>query len=311
MKHISIEGSSKTVSQLIMGGDHFSESKYDLVSSLLDTFLANGGNTVDTAHQYGEDGASEKAIGRWMKERGNREQVVILTKGAHHDETGRRVNPQAITHDITESLKRLQTDYLDMWALHRDDPNVPVEVVIDVLNEHMNAGRIRAIGASNWSYERIQAANEYARSQGMKGFTFSSTNLSLAKMIVPRWEGCVAADEATCAWHAKTGLPLLSWSSLGGGFMAGRFSPEQRDNEEMVRTYYSEANWQRLERTKELAAQKGIPFVQLALAYVLHQPFPTCALVAAYSAQELHNNLAATDTTLSPEEVRWLEYGEQ
>jgi aryl-alcohol dehydrogenase-like predicted oxidoreductase len=291
-----------------MGGDHFNQSKFGLVSSLLDKFTAMGGNTIDTAYQYG-NGESELTIGRWIKERGNREQMVILTKGAHHDETGPRVNPQAITHDLTVSLERLQTDYIDLYALHRDDPDVPAGTVIDILNEHMQAGKIRAIGASNWTYKRIQEANDYAEQNGLTGFTFSSTNLSLAKMIEPRWAGCVPADAATCRWHESTRMPLLSWSSLGGGFMAGRFSSDQPDNEEMVRTYYSEANWKRLERTNQLAKDKGVPSVQLALAYVLNQTFPTCALAAAYTLEELDSNLAAAGISLTPEEVHWLENG--
>ncbi|WP_248930232.1 aldo/keto reductase [Paenibacillus hamazuiensis] len=104
MKRISIEGLHKPVGQLIMGGDHFRAENFELISSLLDEFAASGGNAIDTAYQYGEDGASERTIGRWMKERGNREQIVILTKGAHHDETGRRVNPKAITNDLDASL---------------------------------------------------------------------------------------------------------------------------------------------------------------------------------------------------------------
>ncbi|MCR8635012.1 aldo/keto reductase [Paenibacillus radicis (ex Xue et al. 2023)] len=310
MKTISIKGLYKPCGQLIMGSDHFNQSQFGLANSLLDKFTAMGGTTIDTAFQYG-DGESEKTIGRWIHERNNREQVVILTKGAHHDETGHRVNPQSITHDLNISLERLQTDYIDLYALHRDDPNVPVGPIIDILNEHLLAGKILALGASNWSHQRIQEANDYAQQNGLTGFTFSSTNLSLAKMIEPRWAGCVPADEKTCQWHQATGMPLLSWSSLGAGFMADRFSPEHREDEEMVRTYYSEGNWQRLERTRQLSKEKGVPSVQLALAYVLNQPFPTCALVAAYAPEELDSNLAAAGLTLTPEEVRWLEFGEK
>lgn len=310
MKQVPIAGLLSTCSQMILGSDYFHTSMQKQVDTLLDAYIEVGGNTVDTAHGY-RSGESEKAIGMWMKTRGNRERIHILTKGAHHDANGPRVNPEAITNDLTESLQRLQTDYVDMYALHRDDPAVCVEPIIDVLNKLMAAGKIRAIGASNWTHQRIQLANDYAAKAGLIGFTFSSPNLSLAKPNIPRWPGCVSADEMTIAWHEQTGLPLLSWSSLAAGFLTGRFTPDNLENEEMVRVYYNERNWQRLDRAKQLAEQKGVTLAQISLAYVNNQPFPSCAIVAAHSLEELHANRAGADVVLSEQEVQWLEFGEK
>lgn len=309
MKQLTIPGFSSTCSQMILGSDYFQPSIQPQVNSLLDAYVEVGGNTVDTAHGY-RSGQSEIAIGHWMKARGNRHNMLFLTKGAHHDANGPRVNAQAITSDLTDSLQRLQTDYVDFYALHRDDPAVSVEPIIDILNQHITAGKIRAIGASNWTHERIQLANDYAASNGLIGFSFSSTNLSLAQPNMPRWPGCVSADEATCAWHEQTGIPLFSWSSLAAGFMGGRFSPDDLSNEEMVRVYYSELNWQRLDRAKQLAADKSVSLAQISLAYVNHQSFPTCPIVAAHSLEELHANQKAMDIRLTQQEVRWLERGE-
>jgi len=310
MKQISITGFLSTCSQMVLGSDYFQPSLQKQVDTLLDTYVEVGGNMVDTAHGY-RAGESEKAIGIWMKSRGNRSRIHILTKGAHHDENGPRVNARAITSDLTESLHRLQTDYVDFYALHRDDPGVSVEPVIDVLNEHIASGKIRAIGASNWTHHRIQQANDYAAKNGLIGFSFSSTNLSLAKPNIPRWPGCVSADEATCEWHQQTGIPLFSWSSLAGGFLTGRFSPDNLDNEEMVRVYYNELNWQRLDRAKQLAEDKGVTLAQISLAYVNNQTFPTCAIVAAHSLEELHSNRAAAEIVLTKQEVDWLESGKK
>lgn len=306
MKCLSVPGFSSACAQMVLGSDYFNTSAQSHVNNLLDTFIELGGNTVDTAHGYGE-GESERAIGRWMKSRGNRDRILILTKGAHHDEQGPRVNPQAITSDLSESLERLQTDYVDLYALHRDDPAVPVEPIIDVLNEHFTSGKIRAFGASNWTYQRIREANDYASRNGLIGFAFSSTNLSLAKPNVPRWVGCVSADVETCEWHKQTGIPLFSWSSLAGGFLTGRFTPDNRDNEEMVRVYYNEQNWKRVERAKQLAKDKGVTLAQISLAYVYNQPFSALAIVAAHSLEELHDNRTAAEIVLTEREVLWLD----
>lgn len=308
MRTIQIQGLDKPVSRLIQGSDFFKHDVYDKVASVLDDFFAAGGNTIDTAHNYA-GGQSEETIGRWLKERGNRSEVVILTKGAHHDKNGPRVNPEAIDHDIGVSLERLGTDYIDLYALHRDDPTVPVSVIVDALNKHVQAGTIKAIGGSNWSVQRLQEANDYAASKGLAGFTFSSPNLSLAKANEPFWAGCVSADADDCAWHAREQFPLLSWSSQARGFFTGRFTPEVRDNADLVRVFYSDANWERLARAEQLGKQKGFSTIQIALAYVLNQPFPTAALIGAQNPEELHSCKDGSDILLTPEEVRWLEHG--
>jgi aryl-alcohol dehydrogenase-like predicted oxidoreductase len=306
MKTITIQGLDKPVSTLIQGSDYFSPSISEKVSHVLDRYLEIGGNTIDTAHVYGL-GQSELAIGQWMKERNNRHDVIILTKGAHHDQYGPRVNSEAISKDLFESLERLGTDYIDLYALHRDDPTVPVSMIIDTLNEHIDAGRIKAIGGSNWTVQRLQEANEYAEANGLVGFTFSSPNLSLAKAKEAFWAGCVSVDTADCKWHEEHQLPLLSWSSQARGFFTGRFTPGDRSNEDLVRVFYSDENWKRLSRADQLANEKGVSTIQIALAYVLNQPFPTCALIGAQNTEELQSCLVGSNIRLTQDEVQWLE----
>lgn len=310
MEYIHIQGSPKPVSRLMKGSDYFFHHSYDKAAANLDAFLAIGGNSIDTAHIYC-GGQSEEVIGRYMQERGNREQIVILTKCAHHDQNGPRVNKEAIRADLTASLERLQTDYVDLYALHRDDPSVPAGEVIEILNEHVKSGAVRAIGVSNWTWQRIQEANDYAAANGLVGFTFSSPNLSLAKANEPFWSGCVSADAETCAWHEERQFPLLSWSSQARGFFTGRFSPEIRDNADLVRVFYSDDNWERFERAKQLAAKKNVSAIQIALAYVLNQPFPTCALIGAQTAEELQSCDAGSLIQLTKEELEWLDLAVQ
>ncbi|WP_405170760.1 aldo/keto reductase [Paenibacillus sp. FSL H8-0280] len=308
MEYIEIAGAGKRVSRLIKGTDYFVHNAYDKAATNMDAFLSIGGNTVDTAHIYC-GGQSEEVLGRYMKERGNRDQIVILTKGAHHDQNGPRVNADAIRSDLMESLERLQTDHVEMYALHRDDPNTPVSVILEALNEHIKSGKIGAIGASNWTWQRLEEANAYAAANDLKGFTFSSPNLSLAKANEPFWEGCVSADAETLAWHDQTKLPLLSWSSQARGFFTGRFTPEVRDNEDLVRVFYSDGNWERLRRAEQLANSKKTSPIQIALAYVLNQTFPTCALIGAQNQAELLSCDEGSRITLTPAEITWLDLG--
>jgi aryl-alcohol dehydrogenase-like predicted oxidoreductase len=121
--------------------------------ALLDEVFAQGGTTFDTAHQYG-GGDCERTLGRWVRDRGLRDEVVIIGKGAHHNEDRKRVTPFDITGDLYDSLARLESDYIDLYLLHRDDPSVPVGPIVEVLNEHKEEGRIQAFGGSNWRPER-------------------------------------------------------------------------------------------------------------------------------------------------------------
>lgn len=306
MNTIQIRGLDKPVTTLIQGSDYFRPSNYETVRNVLDRFFEIGGNTIDTARIYC-NGESETAIGQWLKERNNREDVVILTKGAHHDQNGPRVNPEAISNDLFTSLEKLETDYIDLYALHRDDPNIPVGIIVDALNEHIEAGRIRAIGGSNWTVERLQEANEYAEENGLVGFTFNSPNLSLAKAQEPYWAGCISADESYCNWHKDYQMPLLSWSSQARGFFTGRFTPDDRSNTDLVRVFYNDQNWERLYRAERLAKEKNCSAIQIALAYVLNQPFPTCAIIGAQNEEELMSCNQGAKIVLTEEELNWLE----
>ncbi|HEY3417150.1 MAG TPA: aldo/keto reductase, partial [Armatimonadota bacterium] len=150
-----IPGVGKPISRIVLGTMIINQRDWEQSVTLLDAAVRHGVTTLDTAHVYA-GGDSERAIGRWMVERGNRAQMVILSKGAHPNADRARVTPFDITADLTDSLTRLKTEYIDIYLLHRDDPSVPVGPIVEVLNEHQRAGRIRAFGGSNWTHQRLQ-----------------------------------------------------------------------------------------------------------------------------------------------------------
>jgi aryl-alcohol dehydrogenase-like predicted oxidoreductase len=300
MKYGRIEGVDKPVSRMVMG-TMLGGALFPLphASVLFDEYFRNGGNCFDTAHVYGE---SDAILGQWIKNRGVRDQVVVLGKGAHTP----NCYPEQLTAQLYETLESMQTDYLDIYMMHRDNLEVPVEEFVDVLNEHSNAGRMRAFGGSNWTLERVAAANEYAKSKGLQGFSAVSNNFSLAGMMNPPWDGCLSvSDTASREWFIKTQLPLMPWSSTGMGFFVFG-DPSNQSDDVLVNSWYSDANFKRLSRVKELASQKEVEPIQIAMAYVLCQPFPIYPLFGPSNIFELRISLKSLDIKLTEDEMKWL-----
>ena len=305
MKYGTINGVNKDVSRLVMGCDN--QTTFPHAAILFDDFFERGGNTFDTAYIYG-GGLMERLLGQWVNHRGLREDVVIIAKGAHAP----LCTPRDLTRQLHESLERLQTDHADVYMMHRDNPDVPVGEFVDCLNEHKSAGRIKAFGGSNWSIQRVQEANDYAKKQGKAGFSAVSNNFSLARMVNPPWAGCISASgPVEREWFARTRIALLAWSSQARGFFVpGRAAPDKFDDEQLARCWYSDDNFERLRRVTQLAEQRNVLPINIALAYVLAQPFPTFALIGPRQLSETRTSFAALDIQLSPREVRWLNLDE-
>jgi aryl-alcohol dehydrogenase-like predicted oxidoreductase len=284
-----------------MGVDN--QREFPHAAAMFDDYFERGGNCFDTARVYG-GGLMEKVLGQWVRSRGVREEVVILDKGAHTP----HCSPEGFRRQFAESLERMGVDYVDIYMLHRDNPEVPVGEFIDALNEEVKAGRIRALGASNWTVGRAGAANAYAREKNVRGLDVISNNLSLARMVDAPWKGCLSAsDPEVRAWHVKTGTPLMPWSSQARGFFTGRAHPDDRSDPELVRCWYSEDNFRRLERAEELAAKRKVPTIAVALAWVLCQEFPTFPLIGPRLISETRTSFQALELDLTPEEVAWLD----
>jgi aryl-alcohol dehydrogenase-like predicted oxidoreductase len=314
-----VPGVEKPVARIVQGTVMITSSEEERSFALLDEVFAEGGTTFDTAHQYG-GGDSERTFGKWVRERGLRDEVVVIGKGAHHSEDRKRVTPFDITADLYDSLARFGFDHIDLYLLHRDDPSVPVGPIVEVLNEHLSEGRIYAFGGSNWTPERLREANDYANENGLTPFVASSPNLSLAVQAAKPWPDCVSISgvegEADRSWYEETRMPLFTWSSLAGGFFSGRFTRDNLDSFDTyldrlcVETYCHEENFGRLDRARALAQEKGLTVPQVALAYVLDQPLEVFALVGCNTGDEFRANVEAGGIELSPEELAWLENGD-
>jgi len=304
------------ISRLIMGTMIIGLRNYEESKILLDNAMRLGINAFDIAYVYG-GGDSERAIGKWMEERGARGDAFIITKGAHPNSERARVTPYDITSDLMDSLARLRTDYIDAYLLHRDDMSKPVGPIMDTLHEHYAAGRVRAFGGSNWTHGRIAEANAYAAAKGQAPMTISSPNYGLCEQVEDPWgPGCVSisgkAGAAAREFYQKNNIPVLAYSSLGRGLLSGRVTRENyRDmlDNAALTAYAHEVNFARLDRARELAEQKGFSVPQIALAYMLRQPLNVHPIVGAASVSELEENAAALDIALTEQECVWLENG--
>ena len=302
----AVRGLAKPASRLALGFEDF--PNFASASILLDAFFEKGGNVYDTAWVYGA-GRTERVFGEWLRARGVRDEVVIIGKGAHSPLT----YPEVIARQLDESLERLGTDHVDVYFMHRDNPDVPVGEFVDAMDAEVRAGRIRGpFGGSNWTRERFDAAVAYARSADRTAPSVLSNNFALAEMIEPIWAGCVAASDAAWrAWLTERQVANFAWSSQGRGFFTEAAGRERLENPELVRTWYSEANFGRRDRAIELAERLGKRPIHVALAYCLAQPFPVVPLIGPRRLVELDDSLEALAIELSPEDVRWLESGER
>ena len=294
----------KPVSLLALGFEDF--RSFSSGSILLDAYFEAGGNLFDTGFVYG-GGYTETLLGQWLKNRGVRDQSVIIAKGAHSP----LCYPDVIAKQLAQSLDRLQTDHVDIYFMHRDNPDVPVGEFVDAMDAEARAGRIRGLfGGSNWTMERMDEAIAYAEKNGKQKPGALSNNFSLAEMLEPIWAGCITSStDAWKAWLTARQMPNFAWSSQGRGFFTDRAGRDRTDNEELVRVWYSEKNFGRRDRAIELARKLGKSPIHVALAYVLAQPFPSVPLIGPRTLDELEDSLKALDVKLTPEDVAWLDEG--
>lgn len=302
MKPGQIEFLDKPVSRLIMGVDNQVTSPH--AQAVFDHYFELGGNTFDTGFVYGE--VKSRLLGQWINSRGVRDDVVIIAKGAHTP----KCDPENLTLQLEQQLEWFGTDHADIYLMHRDNPDYPVSAFMDVLNEHVQAGRIKTFGGSNWSLERIAEANAYAaEANGLQRMSIASNNLSLAVMEEPVWGGCIHVhDDASLQWLEDHQITLLPWSSQARGFfIPERAHPDKQEDPSLVKSWYSDANFERQKRAIELAKVHGVEPINISLAWVLGQKFSVHALIGPRILAETRSSMRSLDIELSPAEMAYLD----
>lgn len=316
MTYEKIDGIPVSLSKLVYGTNRrMTTDDPKEAAECLDMAWEAGFRTFDTAFAYG---TSEQNIGMWLMKRGYRDKTVILDKGCNPCEKGSSdiFSGQVIREQLEVSLCRLQMDFVDMYALHRDDESKPVDEIVETLNALKEEGKIRRFGGSNWKMYRVRQANEYAKKHGLEGFSVLSPAYSLAEYEHDPWGGSVAisGDENReyREWLTECQMPVLNYSSLARGFLSGRFRSSDEGcigrylPEGTIKEYYSVRNMRRLKRVEELAEKREATVSQICLAWLLSQKMNLFPLVAPSTEAHIQEVAAAVDIDLSEEECRWL-----
>ena len=316
MKYSEIKYIEKPVSRIFFGTCIPLMTKGGDACDLLDHAFSLGITAFDTARCYGK---AENSLGAWLKKRNNRDKVVIQTKGGINGFLWRsRIKESCIRYDLKKSLEALGTDHTDIYLLHRDNTKVPVGDIVELLNSFVAEGRVRAFGGSNWSYKRIEQANEYAYAHGLQPFTVSSPNYGLAVMHKDPWGGglvSVTGDNkrAEREWYAGNQMPLTAWSCVGNGLFSGRFvSSDMRGAKRGMNLLAKKGflyadNLERLRRAEILAERKGVTPLQIAVSYIKAGDMNVYPIIGTGSKAHLSENVAALSITLTAAEAAWLD----
>ena len=311
--------SGLVVSPLTLGTMTFGTPRWgssaDVSEAVFDAYVAAGGNFIDTADVYA-GGRSEELLGGFVAQRGLRDQLVLATKFGFNAQPG---NPHAggngrknIHRALENSLRRLQTDYVDLYWLHVWDTVTPVEEVLQTLGDLVRAGRIRYFAFSDMPAWYVTRAATLAQAHGVPGPVAMQLEYSLVARDVER-EHIAAAREC--------GLGLLPWSPLAGGFLAGKYERASSGTQPAGGegrlsganpfsgpfTKFTERNWNILEALRTVAAQLDRPLAQVALAWVARQPGVTAPIVGASRPEQLRDHIAALDIRFSADQAKALD----
>ncbi len=298
-----------SVSPLCLGTAQFGTGvSKEEAKAQLSRFFDHGGNFIDTAHVYGDwgnegDGLSERVIGEWLRETGARARAVLSTKGAHpHMQSMHtpRLSEAEILSDLEGSLQYLQTDVIDVYFLHRDNPAVPAADVLGWLESARRAGKIRHYGCSNWTLPRLREAEDAAAANGFEGYRANQLLWSLADVNLSGVadKTLVAMDEATHAHHAARGLSAMAFTALAHGYFQRR-AARGPVSSNLAAVYHNPTN-QALFELMDDANDIGFSPLDLSVGYLTHRPFPSVPIISFSSVAQLDEAVASAQVKLPP-----------
>jgi aryl-alcohol dehydrogenase-like predicted oxidoreductase len=314
----SIELLPQPASRIVLGTASDPIAAGENADALFDGAVERGIYFFDTARSYGR---AEEVLGDWIRRRGNRERVIVLTKCGDIRNGIVKVDRGVIREQLETSLKTLGTDYVDVLLLHRDDPDTPVGEVMETLHEVKREGKVRLYGVSNWTVDRIREANRYAYQNRIEDFSVSSPNYSLALQLDDMFGGgCVSVSgpdhREDRDWYEQTRMPVVSYSSLARGFFSGKFRSDDPEGAKRVLDIYAQKgylypeNLLRLKRAEELARQKGLTVPEIAMRFVFANRMNMFAVVSTTKPERLDSSIRAAANPLTAAEAEWLETGE-
>ena len=310
MKQITVKGIKEdfSISRIAFGtGSVMKNLTKDEYFALFDLFYSMGGTVLDTAPGYC-GGRSEKYIGEWIREHQNRDKIFISTKACHSFEgEPSRLTYKDMMDDLNQSLSQINTDYIDIFWIHNDDPSIPVERIMDDLNKVIETGKIRSIGCSNWTVERLEAANNYAKANGMNGFWSNQIQWSLASAENGNYAkafNALVMDEKSYDWYVKNDITIFAFSAAARGF----FSIAAKDgieavSEQTMSFFGSEANIKRLENVKNFMAEHHCSASVPVIGYITNNRLSGVALTSASRIETLKETMEAANVEMTPEEA--------
>ncbi len=279
--------------------------------AILDRALAAGINFVDTADVYGQDGLSERVIGRWFANTKRRDEVVLATKFRFRmgeGPLGTGASRRRIVMACEASLKRLQTDRIDLYQIHMQDLDTPEEETLRALDDLVRAGKVLYLGASNYAAYRLVDSLWTSKTEHLERFVGLQMQYNLITRDLEREHVPVAK---------KFGLGIIPWSPLAGGFLSGKYRKGEKapagsrlDAPKFQARFPgmdNARNWAIIEALHAVATETGRTPAQIALAWLLHKPAVTSVIFGARTVAQLEDNLPAADTVLAPELLQRLE----
>jgi aryl-alcohol dehydrogenase-like predicted oxidoreductase len=281
------------------------ETSFAIMSRALD----RGAAFIDTADVYGQDGLSERIVGAWMAKTKSRDKVVLATKFRFRMEVGPNgsgASRYRIVRAVEASLRRLQTDRIDLYQIHMQDLDTPEEETLRALDDLVSAGKVLYVGASNYAAYRLTDSLWTARTERLHRFVGLQMQYSLLVRDVEREHVPVCR---------QFGLGILAWSPLAAGFLSGKYRKDQPPPpgarlekwKERLAEYGTDRAWSTVDAVLAVAAERETTPTAVALAWLLAKPAVSSVIFGARSLAQLDDNLRAGDLTLSPEDVRRLD----